>query len=507
MHNVDLPIAQVTVLEDRAFIRREGLVDLPAGSSRWRIQGVSSVLVDKSLALQVDGNSQLVHSRVERLKPQPPPPPPPPPPAESPESLAARKREQRRLAMEISVLDRELVSANSLFNEVLQDISLHASWGTAQEESWPQEIEEIVNWRAQLTEQRWQLQKQLKVAETPPPAPPLAKPAPAVPAVMTTDIVFEIRSQAARQTRVTIDYCVPVACWRPHHRAVWQGDHVTFYAEGCIWQNTGEDWVDVAVVLSTQRISLGTTPPKLVVDQLSARKKATEVVVQEREVQVRELPKARVAPELPGIDDGGSTVNLRSPVRCSIPSHGQAVRVPLFEFESPGLMENVLMAEICSDVVQQTRLTNHSPHALLAGPVDLIREAGWMGRAKIDYVGAGSTFVLGWGAHPSLRCARHTHQAAEEKDDMLGSWMRTHHSTQLTLSNLSGETLTVRVVERVPVSELKQVEIALDPKSTRPAAEADENGFVEWKIDVAPRARFMLSLGYLLRRRKEVATV
>ncbi|MCA9571042.1 MAG: DUF4140 domain-containing protein, partial [Myxococcales bacterium] len=46
---VDVPIVEVTVLEDRAVVRRRGSIKLEKGENRLRIEGIAPVLQDVSL--------------------------------------------------------------------------------------------------------------------------------------------------------------------------------------------------------------------------------------------------------------------------------------------------------------------------------------------------------------------------------------------------------------------------------------------------------------------------
>ena len=46
---IEAPVVEVTVLEDRAHVVRRGRIELPAGTSRLRIDGVAPVLADKTL--------------------------------------------------------------------------------------------------------------------------------------------------------------------------------------------------------------------------------------------------------------------------------------------------------------------------------------------------------------------------------------------------------------------------------------------------------------------------
>jgi hypothetical protein len=144
------------------------------------------------------------------------------------------------------------------------------------------------------------------------------------------EVIVEVWAAAAGHYTVQVDYIVPGACWRPYHRAqlveLVQGkDPVLHFAsEGCVWQNTGEDWTDVQFIFSTERPSLGMEPPQLATDVLHAQRKSEVLVVEAREQEVQTTglgvaPKQRSA-ELPGIDDGGEALKLRSRPRRACPA-------------------------------------------------------------------------------------------------------------------------------------------------------------------------------------------
>src|SRR6185295_18243534 len=65
MATANLPIAKVMVLEDRAQVERQGPVELAAGRNVLRVEGVSTLVVDRSLRAQVAG-AKVVEARVLR---------------------------------------------------------------------------------------------------------------------------------------------------------------------------------------------------------------------------------------------------------------------------------------------------------------------------------------------------------------------------------------------------------------------------------------------------------
>ncbi|MBN9416036.1 hypothetical protein ABS71_11125 [bacterium SCN 62-11] len=506
MLEMDAPITRVTLLEDRAYVRRQARLELPAGRSRWHLSPVSPLLVDKTLSAQLTGG-KVIQASVERSLPVPPEPLP----AEDPALARERERQRRDLQQQVLLNERELHSASTFLDELTRDICKQVGWGVEETAAWEKQLLELTEWKEQLVEERHRLDVALEALQQSsvrprPPAPPQSE--------TVTEVLLEIESSSPQTVNLRLEYSLPCACWRPSHRAVLNGDGLELQSEATCWQNTGEDWKEVELVFSTQRLSLGNEPPSAQPDTLRTQKKSSEVVVAERDQEIFELPSGDLsglapaprASEVPGIDDGGQVIHLRAPQKSTIPSHGKPVRVALSSFRCDTELENVLLGEVCSEVVQKSRQRNTSSDPLLAGPVDLIRESGLIGRASLEYVAAAEGFALGWGPLPSVRVVRQSRQGSEEKDDMLGGWMRVKHTVEITLSNLSADSHTIKVLERIPVSELKQVEVVFDAKNSSPGALPDANGFVSWTVELGARARQHLKLGYSLRRRKEVVT-
>ena len=46
---IEAPVTEVTLMEDRAHAVRQARVELPAGSSRLRVTGVTPILADRTL--------------------------------------------------------------------------------------------------------------------------------------------------------------------------------------------------------------------------------------------------------------------------------------------------------------------------------------------------------------------------------------------------------------------------------------------------------------------------
>jgi len=164
-------------------------------------------------------------------------------------------------------------------------------------------------------------------------------------------------------------------------------------------------------------------------------------------------------------------------------------------------------------------VVNTGPEPLLAGPVDLIMESGYVGRTEVGFVAPGEKLYLGFGPDAELRMHR---TQAKDRDDagLLGGWNVQTVRIAVRLSNLGAERREVVVTERVPISEVEQVEVhASAPEAylledahgediTQVTARAlDERGLVTWSVELPPHGRRAVTLEYKIKSQRGVAGV
>ena len=503
------PVRQVTVLEDRAQVRREGRISLPAGRVALRLAEVAPVLADKTLLVQAEG-AEVVDARVlrrarARL-------------AERPEQIEAREAERRTLQAERDALTaaqartrHRLVALSRVRAQVLAELGVDAAWSRSAPERWRADLDtldaqqevldaEVVDaaHAIQLLDRRLaDLDRLIASLQSPE-------------AHLGAEVEVELVVSEAGEVTVRLDYVVPGACWRPLHRAELAHGVLSVETFGCVWQHTGEGWTDVDLELSTQRASLGAEPPLLGEDELRARPKQEQVVVEARDEAIQTTglgggpAGSTAAAGLPGIDDGGEVRTMRATGAPSVPSDGRPHLVPLGAFSSEATVDLVAMPERAAAVVRRVRARNAGPVPLLAGPVELVADGGRVGRSTLLYVAPGERLEVGLGPDPALR----VHRSAERVDHPPGTlsrWASTDHRVTVKLSNLGGSPRRLELVERLPVSEVEQVRVELDGKESSPGAAPDGDGLVRWTVDLEPGGTAERVLAWRVEKKKEVA--
>lgn len=301
-----------------------------------------------------------------------------------------------------------------------------------------------------------------------------------------------------------VRYTIACALWRPVHRAYLQGEGVEWEAGAMCWNATGEDWRGVRLVCSTERPGEAAKPPILQDDTLRAHTRAHEIFVEARDEQIQVAREAgsRESSEILGVDDGGSARVYEAEETVDLPSDSRPVHVTLEQWSNPAESLWTVLPERDPALVLQSHQVNASAQPLLAGPVTLFRSGAAIGRATIGLVPAGERFTLGWGANElvvvSRRCDREMQTKAVTGRQSL------HYSVESRIANLGDTPVEMQVRERIPVSELKEVEVT-SPKANPTLSEGpDVDGMCTWMLRLDGHSERSVSLKFCIRAPSKV---
>ncbi|MCC7386292.1 MAG: mucoidy inhibitor MuiA family protein [Deltaproteobacteria bacterium] len=501
------PIRVVTLLEDRAQIRRVARVALDAGVQRLVIPDVAPVLQDVSMQGAVQsGRATVADVRVRRamrVRRE-----------DRPEAVRKLDEEARQIALRFRELAEERNGAErrrerlgEIAEKGVGEIPQDVAWGLVQHQAWRDTFEGLFkrarglreralsaySEQARLLERLSQIAQERAALERPD-------------ARFVAWIEADLDVAEAGEIELLIEYVVPNAIWRPIHSVkLASSGTAVFHSSAAVWQATGEDWKDVSLCFSTARSSLGTEPPQLTDDLLTAQKRSERVRVETRNVAIQRAGQGAARPseapqplavDLPGVDDGGDVLVLKAAGPSSVPSDGRPNIIPLFTFESPAEVKLVLMPELDTKVFEKVILENRARFPLLAGPVELVRDRGVIGWTRVLFVAPGERFELGFGPDDEIRVRRDERQRTETS--RVDKWRHTQNTVEHFISNLGAEAKMIEITERIPVSELEEVKVTLVEEETSAKPKVDDHGFVRWSLALPARGHGRVKLVWRL---------
>ncbi|MGF1432381.1 DUF4139 domain-containing protein [Kitasatospora sp. LaBMicrA B282] len=548
-----LPVTAATCLEDRAHVERSATLTLSAGRQRLRLGPISPLAVEHSLRAELTPElpAELRAELTPELTPELPAEPAgeltgepggpalrvlavrltrswtprsvdPPGSTDSPlrhrlheleTALRAGAQQEQRLAARLALLDR-------LAADLLIEVAEGTGRGEAEPDRWARELDRVAAEQddcaerlralraeqAELTAQQQAAEEALFEAEQ-------------APAELTAHLELTVEAERAGPARLTVRHLTPCALWRPAYRAVLADGALRLESDAVVWQVTGEDWRGARLSFSTARSALAGSPPLLHADRLTLRELSGEerrtVAVELREEEIGALgPDATAGPVadgLPGVDDGGEVRLLTAPAPADLPADGRAHRIPLGGFTAPGSAERIAAPELSPLAAEVVTFHNPTGHPLLAGPVELIRDSGFVGRGELPFTAAGAAAELSFPGTDDLRLVR-TVEESRGTSGLPGLGQRTvlTRTVRVRVSRLSppgaqGE-VALLLRERIPVSEVSAVEVRLRGESCDPAPEQlDAEGVASWRLALPPGGRRTVTLVYEVTASAKVA--
>lgn len=275
-----------------------------------------------------------------------------------------------------------------------------------------------------------------------------------------------------------------------------------------VLQESGEDWRDVTLTLSTATPNDQTAPspvwtdlrriePEVTPEDL-ARKAATESRVFTGGAEPLMEPAVVEAMASgysfdPGLQ--GLTFTYRFSAPVTIRSGADALRLVLDEV-TPDVTLRAEAAPLTDTTAYLVaEIINTTGQPLLPGEALLYADGAFVGGTGLPAIPPGAKEPLGFGAIEGLRLTRTVPSRSEGEEGILTSSNRREETAIISVENLTDETWPVRLTDRVPYSEQDDLTITWTadpaPSETDPKG---KRGLLVWTFDIAPKETRTITL-------------
>jgi uncharacterized protein (TIGR02231 family) len=192
------------------------------------------------------------------------------------------------------------------------------------------------------------------------------------------------------------------------------------------------------------------------------------------------------------VEDQGLSVQLAMPGRGEVTGDGSTVQLRLASVKLPATEVLVARPNLRPRAYRVLRLVNTGPTPLLPGSVAVHGSAGYVGKVPVARVPSGAPFELTLGVDPRIRISRVARQEAQR------TGRRVEYGYTFEASNPGREKLLLEVSDRIPVSEMEEVEVRVDDGTTPGYQLAREDGVLSWKTELPPGGSSTVELRYHL---------
>jgi uncharacterized protein (TIGR02231 family) len=500
----DAPIREVTVFESGALVQRRATL-APDGTS-FEFRGLPGELDREALraragrGLAVTGLE--VSERFERRVPE----------ARVEELREARIALQREIAAQqdelevCGLLERhferllELPQAEPGSKPATGNVSNWLRHGAAVSEESARNLTQ----RRELTRQRDELRRELAELEQ-----ELGRVA-AGETVPLVDVRVSLERTASDVVpEVALEYVVPGAGWRPRYELRTASDarsvELSYRAE--VWQQTGEDWNEIELALSTARPHVGAEGPDPVAIWLGGQELVDVLSVARagakpgREIDLsgfaQDEKKAWDEPPTEAtVEASGLSLRFRMAQKENVPSRPEPSVVLVGAQRLDVTPEYVCTPELDSSVWLRGRTHNTTPWMLLPGRVATYFGADFLGFSQLGAIPTGAELTLHLGPDPAFTLERVVLADVLEKPGLFSRNSTRKQSFRVRVANAGAAitgpdgTAEVLVREALPRTRDEDLEIALESSSPKPDQDAhskrqrDESNIVTWRLRV-----------------------
>lgn len=520
--DVHSKIDAVTIFPNIALVSRIAEVDLPAGQTSLVFKNLPINLDPASLRVSGQGAGKLtlgpVASRLTRAEPKPD------------NAIEARLKELRseREGWQVTLEALEAEKAMMLRFSKAGPEKLAPDSKPLEVGQWTKAWETVGAGLAKLGDELRSARGRLRDLDEAILAIEATRARPAVKPEPAREVTVEIDSPAATPARVALAYRIAGANWRPRYEARLQTGggktepSLDFTRRAAISQTTGEDWSDVALTVSTIRTDKSVGAPDLapqrigfIEDPLAAAGTARPAAKSEPARRPRgpsELASAPPAPARDGlerraleqeatIDSGAYAAAFEIAGRVSLSADGTVKTAPISSRKlTPNLSVKTVPARDPTAYLV-SRFANDNEAPLLPGEVALYRDGSYLGSGEIDFVAAGDSFDLSFGADERVKVTRAPVRRKENEPTWYGQTKSEIREFKTSIENMHDFPLKIALIDAVPFSENTAISVELLPATTPPSEKsvADKRGVMSWTYEYAPGEKRDIRLAYKMK--------
>ncbi|ATA68110.1 hypothetical protein CGC48_05370 [Capnocytophaga cynodegmi] len=322
-------------------------------------------------------------------------------------------------------------------------------------------------------------------------------------------LILRVINENAGKIPFQLNYISYQAHWNPFYevRSEKINTPIMLKYNAAVTQNTGVDWNDVKIVLSSGYVNSHTQAPTLNTWFIHSRKNdSAKVMLQEisnvrrekaafqKNMQTMELESVEVAKEDMILEDkslddavvvGETQFNVVFDIDLpyTILSNGKKHSVSLKSVEIPATYQYYSAPKYDLGAYLIGNIENYGKYNLLSGEASLIFEGMYVGKTNINPENADKKLVLSLGKDKRIVTERKLISKNTENKSLSSKKIQTF-TYEISVQNNKKEAITIEIEDQVPVSTEKTIKVSLT--EAKEATFDKEKGSLKWKINLKP---------------------
>jgi uncharacterized protein (TIGR02231 family) len=336
-------------------------------------------------------------------------------------------------------------------------------------------------------------------------------------------VIVTVSAEAAVSGTVDINYMVTEAGWIPSYdlRSTSPSEPVQLTYKADVYQNTGEDWDDVNLKLSTSNPNRSHVKPQLPAWYITYYTGLREVTVpgmarstspanvntlssKDEEAltdNIKKLSAAESSEKYAQLVETMTNVEFTIKLNYSIPSDGITHTVAVKSDKLPATYVHYLVPKLDSEAFLLARVTGWENLNLLPGKANLFYEGTYVGETVLNPSVINDTLDLALGRDNGITVTR-TRLPVKEANKLLGSDITKTISWELRFKSNKSKPVHLIVEDQAPLSRTTDIKVAMKDQGN--ASYNTTNGLLKWDFNLDPKAYKALKFTYEVTHNKDM---
>lgn len=509
--SVKSTLKTATVFLSKAQLSHTASASVPAGTTILEFAGHTTFLDPQSIQVSGQGNFTIVSVSHEKIYTKPAEPPARIKSVQDSLDNLQEKIDFNNRMVEVLNKEEQLIMANQQMKG--QNSNLTASDLEDMADFFRDRMEDIILERADFHKKNIKLKKRqaefmLQLNEY---NQTLNKP--------HTNILVTVSAKAATTASFEISYITSNAGWTPQYdiRAKDTKSAVTLAYKAQVVQQTGIDWNNVRLTLSTSNPSVNGVKPELYPWYVNFYQPV--VMYKNKENAKVAAPVTRSMDNASGVyadevqaNYALTTADFTTEVETTlaiefdialpynVPNGGKGQLVDIKNIDLPATYDYSTVPKLETTAFLMARIVDWEKYNLLNGTANIYFEGTFVGTSYIDPNNTNDTLAISLGKDSRIVVERNVVKDFTTKRT-LGSNKKDEYAYDLVIRNTKKEAITIIVEDQYPISQQNQIEVEL--LESTGAVVNPTTGKLTWKLTINPGETKTLRLKYSLKYPKD----
>ncbi|MCX5701083.1 MAG: mucoidy inhibitor MuiA family protein [Candidatus Omnitrophica bacterium] len=336
---------------------------------------------------------------------------------------------------------------------------------------------------------------------------------------MKRSIIVDLEVVKPGNINLEVAYRVRGAYWYPIYdaRVDFDKQETELVSFAIVKQNTGEDWQDVQMSLSTAKVNVSGSLPEpeswflrpyqpmvakeVMYDQectnLSMRSKASKF--ESLDLAVGSMAASPAAVEKAKYDyaqqeEKGISVIYKITKAANVKSSGEEYKLPVSAQVLSSVFSYYAYPRLSTFAYLGSKVTNAKDLQLLGGRVNVFLNGDFVGVSQIKNIAPQEEFDLYLGVDENVKVKRELLEKKVDETLIAGipsPTKKTVYKYKITVENYKTKNIKVKIFEVIPISEDDRIKVKMEKVSLEPTQKdwKDKKGIWLWEFGLIPKEK------------------